>query len=156
MDDTQRDAIVIVMQRLHTEDLSGVCLGLGYEHLCLPALEPRARTIRGPRSGRVVHRHADEPLWPAREDRAQLEAQREVLGSWGFAGQYLQDPIPDTGGMFPRSWWPYVDAWPPRFDAVIQSWDLAFKAGDGSDYVVGRWPDGWGRTCICWTASSGR
>jgi len=134
LDNTRTDAIVIVMQRLHTEDLSGVCVDqFKYEHLCLPALEPRPRTITFLRSRRVVHRDTDEPLWPARENRAQLEAQRIVLGSFGFAGQYLQDPIPRTGGLFPPDWWQYVDHLPVAFEATTSS---------------GSWRVAWGPWCI--------
>jgi predicted phage terminase large subunit-like protein len=60
-----------------------------------------------------------------------------VLGSYGFAGQYQQDPVPRIGGMFVRTWWGWCDDLPAAFDEVAQSWDLAFKDGDGSDYVVG-------------------
>ena len=40
LDDPKRDAIVDVMQRLHTRDLTAVCLEQGFVHLCLPALAP--------------------------------------------------------------------------------------------------------------------
>jgi predicted phage terminase large subunit-like protein len=138
LDDKARDAIVLVMQRLHTRDLSGRCLELGFQHVCLPALAPTQTTIRFPRSGRTIVREADAPLWPAREDVAQLAHQREVLGSLGFAGQYQQEPVPAGGGMFPRTWWRFYDALPPGAAGnLLQSWDLAFKNSDGSDYVVG-------------------
>jgi predicted phage terminase large subunit-like protein len=139
LDDKGRDAIVIVMQRLHVEDLAGVCLDLGFEHLCVPALAPRHETIVFPLSGRTHVRRADDPVWPAREDRDQLERLRGLLGSYGFAGQYQQDPVPRTGGLFAREWWGWYDEAPAftAFDQILQSWDLAFKEGDGSDFVVG-------------------
>ncbi|MGH7488299.1 MAG: phage terminase large subunit, partial [bacterium] len=41
LDDPKRGAIIVVMQRLHVEDLSGVLLALGgWTHLCLPAIAP--------------------------------------------------------------------------------------------------------------------
>ena len=43
LDDKQRGAIVVVMQRLHAQDLTATCLDLGYTHLCLPA-EATSRT----------------------------------------------------------------------------------------------------------------
>jgi predicted phage terminase large subunit-like protein len=137
LDDKARDAIVVVMQRLHTQDISGVCLALGYTHLCLPALEPIRRVISFPSSKSTIVREPDMPLWPARENAAQLAEQRQVLGSYAFAGQYLQTPVPLTGGLFPPGLWRYYDRAPLQFDQVLQSWDLAFKGTAQSDYVVG-------------------
>src|SRR5262245_50821746 len=138
LDDKAHDAIVLVMQRLHTQDLSGLCLGHGFTHLCLPALAPTRTRIVFPRSQRIVVREMDEPLWPAREGADQLAVQRGLLGTYGFAGQYQQEPVPRTGAMFPPAQWPYYEALPPGADChLIQSWDLTFKDGDGSDYVVG-------------------
>jgi predicted phage terminase large subunit-like protein len=137
LDDKARDAIVLVMQRLHTGDLSGRCLELGFQHVCLPALAPTQTTIRFPRSGRTIVREANAPLWPVRENAAQLATQREVLGAYGFSGQYQQEPVPRTGGMFARDRWRFYETLPPGAVTTVQSWDLAFKDSDGSDYVVG-------------------
>jgi predicted phage terminase large subunit-like protein len=138
LDDKAHDAMVLVMQRLHTHDLSGLCLEHGFTHLCLPALAPAETTVRFPRSGRTIVRQSGDPLWPARESAEHLEQQRALLGSYGFAGQYQQEPVPRTGGMFAPAYWRYYDVLPPGIvENVTQSWDLAFKDGDGSDYVVG-------------------
>lgn len=138
LDDKAHGAMVLVMQRLHTQDLSGLCLDLGFEHLCLPALAPKRTTILFPVSKKSVVREAEEPLWVARENRETLDQLRITLGSFGFAGQYQQDPLPRTGGMFPREWWRYYDALPATGRVqFVQSWDLTFKDSDGSDYVVG-------------------
>jgi len=137
LDDPKRDVKVLVMQRLHTRDLTAVCLEQGFEHLCLPALAPSRTTVDFPRSGRTVVREIDAPLWPERQGVADLEHQRQVLGSYGFAGQYQQQPVPRDGGMFKVEWWQYWDHAPARFDEIVQSWDLSFKDGDGHDYVVG-------------------
>lgn len=137
LDDKAKDATVLVMQRLHVRDLTAQCLALGYTHLCLPALATRAERVVFPRSGRMLDRAAEAPLWPTRESAVDLERQRTLLGSYGFAGQYQQDPVPRTGGYFERTWWAWYDDPPAEFDEVLQSWDLAFKDSDGSDYVVG-------------------
>ncbi len=136
LDDPRRDAIVLVMQRLHTRDLTAICLEQGFTHLCLPALAPTRTTIVYPRSGLTKVREAGEPLWPAREDRAQLEERKMALGLYGFSGQYQQEPVPHSGGVFQRAWWRYAEP-PAAFEEILQSWDLTFTAGEGSDYVVG-------------------
>jgi len=137
LDDPKRDAIVLVMQRLHTRDLAAVCLEQGFTHLCLPALAPSHTTIVFPRSGRTVVRDLDAPLWPERQGVIELEQQRQTLGSYGFAGQYQQSPVPRDGGWFKPEWWRYWDQLPARFDDITLSWDLSFKDGEGHDYVVG-------------------
>jgi predicted phage terminase large subunit-like protein len=136
LDDPQRDAIVLVMQRLHTRDLTALCLEQGFTHLCLPALASSRTTILFPRSGLAKIRKAGDPLWPERENLVQLEQRRVTLGAYGFAGQYQQEPVPHSGGVFQRSWWRYAEA-PTQFEEILQSWDLTFNAGDGNDYVVG-------------------
>jgi predicted phage terminase large subunit-like protein len=137
LDDPKRDAIVVVMQRLHTRDLTAVCLEQGFDHLCLPALAPSHTTLVFPRSGRRVVRELDAPLWPERQGAVELEHQKQALGRYGFAGQYQQTPVPRDGGMFKLEWWRYWDQLPPRFDDITLSWDLSFKGGEGHDYVVG-------------------
>ena len=136
IDDKAHDAIVVVMQRLHAEDVTALCLELGYEHLCLPAYEPAPRTIVFPMSGRRIERQPGEPMWPAREGKAELDELRRTLGSHAFSAQYLQQPVPRAGGYFRRESWRRYDE-PPTEGLVVQSWDLSFKDSPGSDYVVG-------------------
>jgi predicted phage terminase large subunit-like protein len=137
LDDQREDAIVLVMQRLHTRDLTAVCLDYGYELLSLPAIAPQRTVIVFPRTNRELVREQDDVLWPERQGLAELEQQREVLGSYGFAGQYQQQPVPRETDMFRREWWEWFDMAPAKFDSVLQSWDLSFKDGDRADYVVG-------------------
>jgi predicted phage terminase large subunit-like protein len=137
LDDPKHDAIVVVMQRLHTRDLTAVCLEEGYEHVCLPALATRPSTISFPRSGRQIMREPETPLWPERQGLAELESQRRTVGSYAFAGQYQQNPVPQDAELFRREWWHYYEQPPLRLDDITQSWDLSFKDGDSNDYVVG-------------------
>jgi len=138
LDDKRRAAMIVVMQRLHTQDLSGFCVDLGFHHLRLPALAEKRTLITFPRSKQTIERQPDEPLWPERENHVELERLRQTLGSYAFAGQYQQNPVPRSGGMFPPEWWRYYDELPlGKRVQYIQSWDLTFKEGEGSNYVVG-------------------
>jgi phage terminase large subunit-like protein len=125
------------MQRLHTRDLTAVCLEQGFEHVCLPAIAPATATIHFPLTGHKVRRDRESVLWPGRQPLADLETQRAMLGAYAFAGQYQQNPVPRHEEMFRREWWQMVDTVPTRFDRIVQSWDLSFKDGDANDYVVG-------------------
>lgn len=151
-------AAVIVMQRLHENDLTGHLLARdpeGWHHLCLPAEYNPGFQFTYPAqaelpSGRVVdgdpRTEPGELLDPVRLDQEVLARRRRDLGSYGYAGQYDQNPVPAEGGMFKKHWW--RRRWSPGFethlylgwDHVIQSWDMRF--GDSrkasASYVVGQ------------------
>lgn len=126
LDDKQRGAIVIVMQRLHADDLSGYLLHKGgWEHLCLPAIAPRNMMIE---CGGFRHeRQQGEALHEAREPLALLEATKRELGSANFAAQYQQMPLEESSALVHRHWFARFDAAPNG--RVIQSWDTGVKAG---------------------------
>ncbi|MBP0441377.1 hypothetical protein [Tianweitania sediminis] len=85
-------AIIIVMQRVHPDDLCGHLLETQseeYEVLALPAITRTKEDIRFP-SGRVYTREAYEVLDPERDSAEQLEARLDEIGGFNFIGQYLQ------------------------------------------------------------------
>jgi predicted phage terminase large subunit-like protein len=135
LDDKQRGVMVLVMQRLHDGDLSGYLLEKGgWEQLCLPAIAERPRLYR---FGTVEKwREAGEVLHPAREDAAMLEQARRDLGSYAFAAQYQQNPMPIEAGMVKRHWFGRYGARPEVFERIVQSWDTAIKAGNAHDCSV--------------------
>ena len=130
-------AIVVVMQRLHERDLSAFCQDLGYIGVCLPAEAETRTEIRFPRSGRIHVRAPGDLLWPAREGRAELDAQRNVLGPAAYDAQYQQQPAPASGGLFKQEWFAnaFVDCAP--IDARrARGWDTAGTEGAG-DWTCG-------------------
>jgi predicted phage terminase large subunit-like protein len=58
------------------------------------------------------------------------------MGSSSFEALYQQRPTAREGGLFKRDWWKYFRLTPPVHTAVVQSWDTAFKKGEGNDYSV--------------------
>lgn len=147
-------AAVIVMQRLHSEDLTGHLLGQGgWHHLCLPAEYVPGHQFTYPAkvklpSGRILdgdpRTEPGELLEPIRIGAEVLEQRRASMGTYAFSGQFQQQPAPEGGGMFKRAW--FDRRWQPGFhrylefgwDRIIQSWDMAFKDKAGSDFVVGQ------------------
>ena len=130
--------IVVIGQRLHERDISGHLLAQGgWTHLCLPAEYEPSHPFLWPEDPRT---QPGEPLWPERFGRTELESLKRSLGSYGAAGQLQQLPAPAGGGLFQREWWRWYDpsAPLPRFERLVQSWDLTFGATPGSDYVVGQ------------------
>lgn len=115
--------IIVIMQRLHENDLSGWLLGGGngevWEHVCMPVIKPDG-----------------EPLWPWKHSKERLEVM-ELKNRYVFAGQYMQRPAPLGGGIWKDNWWRYYnpEALPP-IRRIIQSWDTAFKAKENNDFSV--------------------
>jgi predicted phage terminase large subunit-like protein len=141
LNDKARSAVVLVMHRLHEDDLAGHVLAQeDWEVVRFPAIaeddETHAiDTLAGPR---VFSRRRGEALHPAREPRAMLDAIRHTIGEYNFAGQYQQAPAPLGGGLVKPAWFRrYLPAeLPAQFDRLVQSWDTANKASELADFSV--------------------
>lgn len=138
----ENSAIVVIMQRLHERDTSGIILGydLGYEHLMLPMeFEPQRACVTsiGFRDPRKTQ---GELLFPDRFPENQVKELKRTMGEYASAGQLQQRPVPRGGGMFKAEWFKYWtdSSLPPEFEQVITSWDMTFKDSKNSDYVVGQ------------------
>jgi predicted phage terminase large subunit-like protein len=134
--------MVIVMQRVHENDLAGhVVQQGGYEELKLPAEYEghKQLTCIGWKDPRT---ESGELLWPERFGAEEIERLKRTLGSYAAAGQLQQRPSPAEGGVLKRHWWKFYREAPRPFSEVIQSWDCAFKDTRTSDFVVGQV---WGR-----------
>ncbi len=141
LNDKQKGAIVIVMQRLHEDDLAGHVLRQGgWDVVSFPAVaeEDEAHAIESPLAGaRAFRRQAGEALDPAREPLSALERIRANIGEMNFAAQYQQRPAPAGGGMIKAAWLQrFRLAEPPAFDRIVQSWDTANKPSELADYSV--------------------
>jgi predicted phage terminase large subunit-like protein len=141
LNDKARSAVVLVMHRLHEDDLTGHVLAQEeWEPVRFPAIAEADEvhtvdTIDGPRT---FARGRGEALHPAREPVAMLDAIRRTIGEYNFAGQYQQAPAPLGGGLVKPAWFRRYrpDELPPAFDRVVQSWDTANKASELNDFSV--------------------
>jgi len=131
---------ILIMQRLHQEDPSGVMLRMAKEgkasvrHICLPAEVDRADRSRV-RPRRLYRKYTDGLMDPVRLPKQMLEAMRARMGEYGYAGQFLQSPVPLGGGMFKVALVRTV----PTVTKIVRSvryWDKAGTA-DGGAYTVG-------------------
>lgn len=135
LDDKRSGCMVVVMQRLHADDLTGHLLQKGgWEQLCLPAIAERPMQHRC--GAADYQRAAGELLHPVREGKAQLEQIKRELGSYAFAAQYQQNPLPCDAGMVRREWFGRYTTPPMPWERVVQSWDTAVKAGANNDASV--------------------
>jgi len=140
LNDKQTGCIIVIMQRLHEDDLVGHLLSQGgWTVLRFPAIaeEDESYCIQTPYGTRRFHRQAGEALHPERESLDVLNNIRETQGEYNFAGQYQQAPAPLGGGMVKPEWFErYTAATLPGLDFVVQSWDTANKPTELSNYSV--------------------
>jgi predicted phage terminase large subunit-like protein len=134
--------IVVVMQRLHEEDLSGHLLKKGgWEWVCWPMRyeverpDPRNPKVMLPPDPRDPRTEAGALFWPALFPEAVVRQLEYDLGPYGAAGQLQQRPSPEGGGLFQRGWFPVVDAVPAGAQR-LRGWDTAGTEG-GGDWTVG-------------------
>lgn len=147
----------VVMQRLHEEDLTGYILHNEkekYLHICLPA--ENRDWVNPPH---LREKYVNGLLFEQRFSQDMLDEMAKS-DPYTHAGQYLQLPSPEEGGIFKRQNWRF---WLPRgvhlpdykvrvgieevscpsvelptsFDDVINSWDFTFKEKEVNDYVSG-------------------
>lgn len=144
-------AIVVIMQRVHERDVSGLILAeeLGYEHLCIPmefeANHPhRSTTCIGWSDPRTEE---GELMWPERFSERHLEQDLKPVfraggGEYAIAGQLQQRPAPRGGGMFKKADFDKVDRPPEHVRERVRGWDMAGtkltqKGGKRAAYTAG-------------------
>jgi predicted phage terminase large subunit-like protein len=163
LNNPKTSAIIVIMQRLHENDVSGLILSeeFDYCHLMIPhEFSPAPYPVR---DGRVVYegnkigwidpRALDENgellppaaldeqdgvlAWPERFDEEDVETFRQELGPYGFSGQHDQSPVSRKGGIFALENW---QLWEepengkfPTMDFIIASLDSAFTEKEEND-----------------------
>lgn len=150
---------IIVMQRLHEDDICGWAereMPGKFAIIRLPAEE--SDDISPPE---LRARYVDGLLDPERFPLSVLDDHKKALGQYGYAGQFLQRPSPDIGGMFKKINWGFwmrkgdnfdpvrfkdeAGNWrscglmvrPEQFDDAIQVWDCTFGDTENAAYVSG-------------------
>lgn len=153
LNDMENDVIIIIMQRVHGEDVSGVILekGMAYDHLMIPMFYDHARqmtpeyepvmTSIGWYDPRFEECDIDDPgqkllAWPERFSEKVCYNLQTDIDVWAWASQYQQSPAPRGGGIFKRDWWQLwesPDGRFPVFDYVCASLDSAFTEQERND-----------------------
>ena len=129
-------AIVVVMQRLHEEDVSGVILekDLGYDHIMLPMRYDPSRAAPTKLDYSDPREEDGELLFPERFPLDVVDRDEKAMGPYATAGQFQQTPEPRGGGIIKRDWWQLwgTDAY-PLMDYVIASVDTAYTEKTEND-----------------------
>jgi hypothetical protein len=128
---------VIIMQRLHQEDLSGHVLEEGdWVHLCLPMRYEPGRMAVTPLEWTDPRTQEQQLLAPDLFPEAVVARIEKALGAYGTAGQLQQRPTPKEGGMFKAHWFNQRVPAAPYQAARVRYWDRAATA-DGGCRTVG-------------------
>lgn len=146
LNNMEKSAIVIIMQRVHESDVSGVILDmeLPYVHLCIRMEfvwdadengEPYANEI-----GWVDPRWRPDPdecegvlAWPERFSENVVEKLKITLGPYSYAGQAQQTPEARGGGILKRHFWQPWEGKFPAFSYIFASLDGAFTEDETND-----------------------
>jgi predicted phage terminase large subunit-like protein len=140
LNDKRHGGIVLVMQRLHPQDLAGFLQEKGnWELLELPAIAPQTRYYD---CRNMQHRRQEgAALHPQREDIPMLQRVQREMGSHIFEAQYQQRPIRAESQLIQRQWLQRYEILPQEMAAqqgarLVQSWDTGIKAGQQHDPSV--------------------
>lgn len=133
--------IVVIMQRLHSDDFVGHLLkgGTGeiWDHLDLPVItEPGQDYPAEWTHGRPIrHSLPAGPLWPEKHSADEIEILK--ADAYTFASQYMQRPVSIEGALFDMGgirW--YNEGGLPEVDYYRMYADTAQKTGERNDYSV--------------------
>lgn len=152
--------VIVTATRWHEDDMIGRLLSdehegdpSEWEVISFPAIAEQddvlGRAPGEPLISPIVEESSEEAL-------VRWEGTRRTVGSYNWSSLYQQRPAPAKGAIFDAGWWRYWTTDPSRVredGSVVlldegelssarwlDSWDMAFKGKDSSDFVVGqRW-----------------
>lgn len=139
LNDFDKSAIVVVMQRVHENDVSGhiITNNANYTHLCIPLHYEPARHCTTNIGWSDPRTKEGENFWPERYTESYLsEVMAEGnMGPFAIAAQFQQSPEPRGGGIIKDAWWQLWDeAEYPAMEFVIASLDTAYTEKQENDY----------------------
>jgi predicted phage terminase large subunit-like protein len=135
-DDKQAARVMVVMQRIHVDDLVGYLLDsdAGFEVLSLPAVA-QSTTTYDLGGGRTHVREKGDLLHPTHEPAEVLRDIKKSMGSMLFSAQYQQAPEPAGGKIIKRKMLRYYSAVVARStDRIVLSWDIALSEQETGHY----------------------
>jgi predicted phage terminase large subunit-like protein len=160
LNNPKESAIVVIQQRLHEEDVSGVALDrdLGYTHLCVPmeyvphgfvngydvngkiktfdTWDPDWDTTEMVKEFWRDPRTEDgEPAWPERFRQEEIAELKNAKGPYAWAGQYQQTPEVRGGSIIRREYWNNweADKYPENIEYILASVDTAYTEKQAND-----------------------
>lgn len=138
LDNQKTGVFVLVMQRLHPQDMTQHLLskaGVNWRLLEIPLYAEHQRLYQLNHFQHIFN--AGEVLHPERMGQEEIERLKQDMGAAHFAAQYLQTPVPLEGRILKKSWLRYYpkEQYLP-YRAIYHSWDTAIKTGAANDYTA--------------------
>jgi predicted phage terminase large subunit-like protein len=137
LNNPDKSAIIVIMQRLHEEDVSGLIISkqLGYDHIMIPMEYDPDRatpTLLGAEDPRV---DVGELFFPERFPRHVVDRDKKLMGTYAVSGQFQQTPTPSDGGIIKARHW---QLWEnsvefPAFDYIVAALDTAYTEKTEND-----------------------
>ena len=125
---------IIIMQRVHEDDLTGFLLGketrLKYKHICIPAKSGDGNIK--PAYLEKFYEKDTQLFWKDRFSQKILDDYKSALGSYGYAGQLQQTPTPLDSGMIHKDWFK-IDRYRVEDSVVNFVIDPAYTADQKND-----------------------
>lgn len=161
LNNPNESAIIVIQQRLHHNDVSGLILESNEDwvHLCIPMRYDTSRsyvTVALPQyeDGEPYDDPREEEgelMWPERFDEAAVARLETSLGPYLAAGRLQQLPVPKGGGIIQDVWWQnwtaeaasYGLEWStkaqglkefPQMELVVGSVDTAYGEKEENNY----------------------
>jgi predicted phage terminase large subunit-like protein len=137
LDQPAKGLVIIVMQRLHADDLSGHLIEQGWPSFVVPAIGVDDQRYKlGP--GLFFTRKAGTLLQPKRDSMALFEQIKHERGSSVFWAQYQQNPTPAEGNLIRAEWLLRYNKVPDRsnLDRIVIGCDTASKTGARNDFTA--------------------
>jgi len=141
LDNPDIGVFIVIMQRLHEDDLTGHLLakqkeGMKWRHICIPAEKTPYIT---PKS--LADNYTKEGLFfPERFSRTVLDRLEIGSGGLGYSGQYLQMPFTEGGGIIDvtKFGWFTMSDLPPNltWNFAVDSAYTKSKANDPTGIVA--------------------
>jgi len=141
LNDQHTGAYVVIMQRLHQEDLTGHILSReksDWTWLMLPMeheIERHCTTmVNGVRFWEDPRITEGEMLCPERFNPETVQSLTRRLGPFSAAGQLQQSPVPRGGGIIKEEWWgKWREPHYPAMEFIIASIDTAYTEKEEND-----------------------
>lgn len=141
LNDPNQSAIVVVMQRLNENDVSGIILESkrDWTHLMLPMrYEPQRHCVTSIGPGIEWEdprgETGEELMWPERFGQDKVTEMEIELGPYMASGRLQQRPTPAGGGIIKHEWWQLWDE--PAYPHCYYKWasaDTAYTEKEAND-----------------------
>lgn len=135
----ERVPVIVIMQRLHSDDFVGHLLtggtGEKWHHLNLPVVINSADPypIEWTHGIPIEHGLPDGPLWSDKHSAAEIEVLK--ADAYTYASQYMQRPVSIEGALFNMDGFKWWNELPPIEWYSIYA-DTAQKTGERNDFSV--------------------